>query len=81
MIPRWLLVTIVLTSMAVFAGDFLAQFLITGHQTNPALTTVFGAIAGSAFLLARGDKPAGGPSRLGEALRKLVEPEKGDDPE
>lgn len=56
MIPRWLLVAIVLVALAVFAADYAAQFIVPGHQSNPAITTVFGAIAGAAFMLARGDK-------------------------
>lgn len=66
MIPRWLLVTIVLVALAVFATDYAAQFVVAGHQTNPALTTVFGAIAGAAFILAREDKSRKGKSDSGD---------------
>lgn len=51
-----------LVTLAVFASDYGAQYLIPGHVSNPALTTLFGTVCGATFLLARGggDKGGGG---------------------
>lgn len=56
MIPRWLLVAISVVTIGVFVADYTAQFLVDGYESNPAIITTFGAVAGMVFMLARGDK-------------------------
>ena len=53
MIPKHLLSGIVVVVSLVFAANFAAPFFIPTYQADPAITGVFGVIAGAAFALAQ----------------------------